>query len=81
MWRDIEKLWPGQDWKIEISRAITDSSLAFIACISANSTGREKTVQNEELILAAEQMRLRPPGLCCRALISLTTGGGRAQPG
>jgi TIR domain len=62
VWRDTEKLWPGQDWKIEIGRAIQAGSLAFIACLSENSTQREKTFQNEELILAVEEMRLRKPG-------------------
>ncbi len=62
VWRDTANLWPGQDWKIEIRRAITTDSLAFIACFSENSQAREKSYQNEELILAVEQMRLRAPG-------------------
>ena len=62
VWRDTEDLWPGQDWKIEIRRAITTDSLVFIACFSENSQRRSKSYQNEELILAVEQMRLRAPG-------------------
>ena len=62
VWRDTEKLWPGQDWKLEIRRAITDGSLVFIACFSRNSVKREVSYQNEELVLAVEQMRQRPPG-------------------
>ncbi len=61
VWRDTA-LWPGQDWKIEISRAIRTNSLAFIACFSNNSERRSRSYQNEELILAATEMRLRPPG-------------------
>jgi hypothetical protein len=62
VWRDTANLWPGQDWKIEIRRAITADSLAFIACFSENSQSRSKSYQYEELILAVEEMRVRPPG-------------------
>jgi ABC-type branched-subunit amino acid transport system substrate-binding protein len=62
VWRDTENLWPGQDWKIQIREAITSGTLAFVACFSDSSEGRETTYQNEEIILAVEQMRLRPRG-------------------
>lgn len=62
VWRDTENLWPGEDWKIKIRKAITIGSLAFIACFSKNTERRQSSYQNEELILAAEQMRLLPPG-------------------
>jgi hypothetical protein len=62
VWRDTAELWPGQDWRIEIANAITNGSLAFIACFSENSSRRETYFQNEEIVLAAEQMRLRQPG-------------------
>jgi hypothetical protein len=62
VWRDTEDLWPGQDWRIEINKAITSGSLAFLACFSESSVSRDKSYQNEELILAVEQMRRRPPG-------------------
>lgn len=62
VWFDTENLWPGQDWRLEIKRAIKSGSLAFLACFSSNSAGRTTTYQNEELVLAVEQMRLRPPG-------------------
>lgn len=61
VWRDIADLWPGQDWRREIRRAINDHSLAFIACFSSGSVARQKGFQNEEIILAIEQMRLRSP--------------------
>src|SRR5258708_18752765 len=63
IWRDTNDLWPGQDWKIEVKRAISSGSLAFIACFSENSQRRAATYQNEELALATEQMRLRQPGI------------------
>jgi TIR domain len=62
VWRDSAQLWPGDDWKIEIRRAIERGSLAFVACLSTSAAARETTYQNEELVLAAEQFRLRRPG-------------------
>ena len=62
VWRDTANLWPGQDWKLAIREAITNGSLAFIACFSENSERRVTSYQNEELVLAVEQMRFRPPG-------------------
>ena len=61
VWRDTARLWPGQDWRAEIHRAITADSLAFIACFSDSSGRRETTYQDEELVLVVEQMRLRSP--------------------
>ncbi|MEU0557423.1 toll/interleukin-1 receptor domain-containing protein [Dactylosporangium sp. NPDC006015] len=62
VWRDTEDLWPGQDWRLEIKRAINENSLIFLACISDNSNAKETSYQNLELVLAAEQMRSRLPG-------------------
>jgi ActR/RegA family two-component response regulator len=61
VWRDRADLWPGQDWRAEIRRAITDNALVFIACFSTNSNAREKSYQREEVNLAIEQLRLRSP--------------------
>jgi len=61
VWRDREDLWPGESWRRRIRQAITDNALAFIACFSNNSAARSASYQNEELILAVEQLRLRPP--------------------
>ena len=63
VWRDTANIWPGQDWKIEIRKAILTGSLAFIACFSENTELKDSSYQNEELILAVEQMRRRPPGV------------------
>lgn len=62
VWRDKDDLWPGDDWRMMISRAITDNALVFIACFSSHSAARTMSYQNEELTLAREQFRLRPPG-------------------
>jgi TIR domain len=61
VWRDTGSLWPGQDWQIEIRRAIMSRSLAFIACFSEHSDAKGVSYQNDELIVAVEQMRRRPP--------------------
>ena len=61
VWQDTAGLWPGDDWRLEIRRAIADRALVFLACFSARSIAREKSWQNEELNLAVDQMRLRPP--------------------
>ena len=46
----------------------------FLACFSAKSVARTRTYQNEELVLAIEELRLRPadriwfiPAICRRA--------------
>lgn len=62
VWRDTSDLWPGEDWREKIRRAITDDALIFIACFSHNSVARKRSFQNEELTLAIEQLRLRRPG-------------------
>ena len=63
VWRDIDSLWPGQDWKAEISKAIDRGALAFIACFSHNSLARERSYQYAELVLAVDQLRERRPGV------------------
>jgi hypothetical protein len=61
VWRDRSGLWPGEDWQENIREAITHDALAFIACFSGSSVARVKSYQNEELVLAVEQLRLRQP--------------------
>jgi hypothetical protein len=61
VWRDTADLWPGEDWRAKIRRAITDNALVFIACFSQASLARGKSYQNEELILAIDQLRQRSP--------------------
>src|SRR5665647_261897 len=61
VWRDTAELWPGEDWRLKIRNAITNDSLVFIACFSEASEARDVSYQNEELVLAFEQFRLRSP--------------------
>ncbi len=62
VWRDKTALWPGEDWKAKIRLAITQDALAFIACFSEHSVARARSFQNEELVLAIEELRRRRPG-------------------
>lgn len=60
-WRDRNDLDPGVPWKQKIREAIQSDTLVFLACFSAQSLAREKSYMNEELTLAVEEYRLRPP--------------------
>jgi hypothetical protein len=61
VWRDTSDLWPGEDWRTKIRRAISEDALAFLACFSSSSLARKASYQNEELLLAIDQMRMRRP--------------------
>jgi glutamate dehydrogenase len=61
VWRDTAELWPGEDWRARIRDAITNNALVFLACFSKSSLARSKSYQNEEFLLAIEQLRQRPP--------------------
>ena len=45
-WLDQEKLLPGQDWQVEIPRAVHDADVVVI-CLSKNSITKEGYVQKE----------------------------------
>jgi hypothetical protein len=60
VWRDTADLWPGEDWRAKIRQAIQDNALVFIACFSHQSLARRRSYQNEELVLAIEELRRRP---------------------
>jgi hypothetical protein len=62
VWIDVNNLWPGQDWRLEIATAIKSGSLVFLACFSHHTASRATSYQNEEITLAVDQMRLRPQG-------------------
>ena len=62
VWRDTARLWPGEDWRAKIRQAITDNALVFIACFSQASTSRTKSYQNDEFLVAVDQLRQRRPG-------------------
>jgi TIR domain len=61
VWRDTSSLWPGEDWRAKIRGAISRDALVFIACFSSHSAARQHSYQNEELLLAIDQLRRRRP--------------------
>ncbi|PPI02664.1 hypothetical protein C5C95_00200 [Rathayibacter sp. AY1B7] len=61
-WRDRKDLAPGDAWRQKIRDAIRSGSVTFLACFSDSSRARETSYMNEELTLAVEEFRLRPPG-------------------
>jgi HEAT repeat protein len=59
VWRDKESLWPGDRWRSEIKAAI-HAGLLFIACFSKNAARKPRSYMREELLIAVEELRLRP---------------------
>jgi hypothetical protein len=45
-WMDVESILPGQDWPLEIQKAIENSDF-FIACLSSQSVNKRGFVQSE----------------------------------
>ena len=63
VWRDVNDLWPGEDWRTKIREAIQHGSFAFVACISAASNAKTRSGMNEELTFAADEHRVRNPAV------------------
>jgi FxsC-like protein len=61
MWRDADDLLPGDVRSEAIRDAITADSIAFLACFSRSSRAQATSNQNEQLLLAIEEARRRPP--------------------
>lgn len=61
VWCDVTSLWPGDNWKREIAKAIASSSLVFVPVFSKASTARRTSYQNEEINLAIDEFRKMPP--------------------
>jgi hypothetical protein len=59
VWRDRESIRPGDRWKDVIRTAIQTGAF-FIACFSQSYFNRDRTYMNEELMLAIDELRLRP---------------------
>ncbi len=59
-WIDKEKLIPGQNWEIEISKAVTKSDVVII-CLSSHSVTKEGFV-NKEIKFALDTADQKPEG-------------------
>lgn len=60
VWLDEEDLLPGQDWQLEISKAISRSDLILV-CLSSDSISKTGFVQRE-MLLTLDAADERPPG-------------------
>jgi hypothetical protein len=58
-WLDTQRLAVGQRWKEELRKAIQEGN-RFVAIFSAARASRERSVAHEELLIALEELRLRP---------------------
>jgi TIR domain len=56
----VDDLLPGQDWKMEISKALDETDLILL-CLSKNSVNKEGYVQ-KEMRLALDRALEIPPG-------------------
>ncbi|MGA7192730.1 MAG: toll/interleukin-1 receptor domain-containing protein, partial [Anaerolineales bacterium] len=59
-WLDEEELYPGQDWNLEIEKAV-ESADAIIVCLSNNSITKEGYVQRE-LRIVLDYADYKPEG-------------------
>jgi hypothetical protein len=59
-WLDKEKLVPGQDWQLEIQRAVKNSDVVIV-CLSAQSITKEGYVQ-KEIRIALDAADEKPEG-------------------
>lgn len=59
-WFDEEKLLPGQEWEIEIPKAVRASNV-FIVCLSKKSISKEGYVQ-KEIKIALDEADKKPEG-------------------
>lgn len=62
-WRDVEDLWPGDDWKAKVRQAIQRQSMLYLACFSTNYAKRDKSTMNEEIRFAIGEYRKLAPGV------------------
>jgi hypothetical protein len=58
-WIDRHRIRPGQRWQKAIEDAIRSGAF-FVACFSKAYAARGRSYMNEELLLAIEEVRLRP---------------------
>lgn len=59
-WLDKEKLLPGQDWRVEIPRAVRESDVVVV-CLSNKSITQEGYIQ-KEILFALDAAKEKPEG-------------------
>ena len=60
VWVDRDQISPGQRWQDATREAIRNGAL-FVACFSYQYAERDIAYMNEELVIAIEELRKRPP--------------------
>ena len=58
-WRDLEDIYPGQEWKNAINNAI-NNGMFFLAFFSKEYENKDQTYMNKELIAAIDILRAKP---------------------
>lgn len=58
-WRDTKDIGAGTRWRQAIRKAIQDGA-SFIACFSSQSEAKDRSYMRKEIIVAAEELQLRP---------------------
>ena len=56
LWLDRESIEPGQRWEDAMRRAIEEGNF-FLACFSQNWMLKQRSVMNEELLIAVDEMK------------------------
>lgn len=59
VWLDRDAIKPGSRWADAIRAAIREGTF-FVACFSRGYVERSRTYMNEELVIAIDELRLRP---------------------
>lgn len=59
-WLDVEDLLPGEDWEVEIPKALFSSDIILV-CLSKNSVNKEGYVQ-KEIVFALDKALEKPEG-------------------
>ncbi len=59
-WLDAEKLLPGENWEVEIPKALFASDVILV-CLSKNSVNKEGYVQ-KEIVFALDKAMEKPEG-------------------
>src|SRR5690242_14854489 len=58
-WRDTKDIGAGTRWQEAIRKAIQGGA-CFIACFSSQSEAKDRSYMRKEIIVAAEELQLRP---------------------
>jgi hypothetical protein len=61
VWRDLQDLLPGQDWRAELRAAVTTRDIVVVPCYSISTVTKPSSVMHQEVDWAAAEHRRRRP--------------------